>query len=430
MAPRAEAQRLVIAAGPHPDGITNQQDDLQQSHHQKGEGSADDVDLSNLLERSRPQSSSASHSTGASSLKDERGRRLSRGTFLAVDNEFVASQVGHLGKPTPSVQISAPEEQPRILPDDEEESRAPSRHSDFKSITTIDDFGFSVGLTQNNWSGPRRRASSNSLHPHYLGDGTQTPAYQPDDGDTPSTFIGLGEMFSPSLPARSATVEELGKDLDDESYLTYVNRQLRDEFEYSQHDAHGGLEFLPLGKLVLLLDEKKISHVLRRALSGTAEKINTLTSAIHSPNHQDSRRMILAVLILIDKVVCIEDLIHNDIRDIHLPLRLHKGKKRCSAVQIQKRSAIEVICLDKWKWSEMESFINMQYRVLAPFFDMPLDDLHFYKIDDVGIILPFLEWKKKTSGGYGTVWKVQIHSDHHNFANLDVSILKRTMAWF
>ncbi|KAK6079401.1 serine/threonine protein kinase [Seiridium cupressi] len=394
---------------------------VKQSYHQEGEDSTDDIYLPHPLEKLRPQSASASHSPRASSLKDDRGRRLSRGTFLAVDNEFSTEQVGHLGRPTPSVQVSAPGEDPRTPTDDNERSRAPSRHSDFKSITTIDDFGFSIGLNQISRSGPRKRASSDSLHPHYLVDGTRTPAFRPDDRDTQGTLNGLGAVFVSSPPEQSATAEELGQDLDDTEYLDHVDNQLRDAFEDSHHDAKMDQDFLPLDKLVSLLDKTRINQILHRAFPGEVEKIETMTLAIHSNVHQNSRRMILAVLILIGKVVCIEDFIQNDIRDIHLPLRLHKNKQQRNVVQVQKRSAPEVIYLDKWKWNDMENFTNTQYRVLAPFFDMPPDDLHFYKIDNGRIILPFLEWEKKISGGYGTVWKVKIHPAHHSFVDSDGS---------
>jgi hypothetical protein len=362
-----------------------------------------------------------------SKLADERGLRQSLGTILSANNEFHPDQIDQLGGTALQVRVSAPEEHHRTPIEDDERSRAPSRHSDFKSITTIDDFGFGIGLTQKSRSPSRHRASSESQHPHQFTDGTRIHEYEPDTRNTQDTLSEVGAVFHASSPVECGTPDEINQYLDDSNFLDREDESLRAAYEYSMHEHSNpeeAEEFLPLDKLLASFDETNIRRILRCAFPNQSDNIENMASALYNKNHSQSRRMILAVLVLIRKVVYIKDFIERDIRDIHLPLRCYKNKDKKSrnSVCFQKRNDPEVFRLPKkWSGSDLDSFIDTQYRVLSPFFDMPPDDVHFYKIEDSNIILPFLEWEKKTSGGYGTVWKVKIHPAHHNFVGDDVS---------
>ncbi|KAK4184881.1 hypothetical protein QBC35DRAFT_37967 [Podospora australis] len=81
-------------------------------------------------------------------------------------------------------------------------------------------------------------------------------------------------------------------------------------------------------------------------------------------------------------------------------------------------------CFRTWTKQQMEKFVYYQWAVLAPFFsrdpDKPRTIPHY--VIPRHVIIPFQEWELITcSTGFGDVYRVKIHEDHHDFSNLDVS---------
>ncbi|KAI2612267.1 kinase-like protein [Hypoxylon fragiforme] len=155
-------------------------------------------------------------------------------------------------------------------------------------------------------------------------------------------------------------------------------------------------DFFPLNEVLSLLQKPNIVLVLRKTFPGD----DTLIEKIYQERPEHSRRMILAILILINQVESIKLFIDNGIYDGNLPLYEIEGQPHTSPFK---------------KWVSYELFRVYQYKILVPFFNMPPNAVHFYKIEDSSIRLPFIEWHEYRNGGYGSVQKAKIHPAHHNY---------------
>lgn len=135
-------------------------------------------------------------------------------------------------------------------------------------------------------------------------------------------------------------------------------------------------------------------------------------------------RKIFAILLLINRPVTIKKFIDEGLCDADLPLEKRKGKKMSSSVALSPRGGSgEVRCVTKWKRQSLDSFVESQWQVLSPFLyrDEWGKILHYDFKEPV--ILPFTEYKSRSSGGHGEVFSAKIHPEHHNFPCAQVSPL-------
>jgi hypothetical protein len=81
-------------------------------------------------------------------------------------------------------------------------------------------------------------------------------------------------------------------------------------------------------------------------------------------------------------------------------------------------------CFRNWSQSKIRAFEEWQWVTVAPFFHRgSRKDVRHFPLQD-SIMLSFIEDSRRNKkanlqtvleGGYGRVFKVNIHSDHHNF---------------
>ncbi|KAK4033139.1 hypothetical protein C8A01DRAFT_19875, partial [Parachaetomium inaequale] len=139
----------------------------------------------------------------------------------------------------------------------------------------------------------------------------------------------------------------------------------------------------------------------------------------HLPTEKRFQK-IMAVLLLIERPSRIGSLMQEGICDADLPLVLvptvNKPFKRW-ALRRRKDRDTHLQCFANWRQRTMALFEQRQWAVLAPFFARDLRNPkkvpHYFLPDQV--IMPFRSWGKVGQGGFGEVYKTEIHPDHHDF---------------
>ena len=126
-------------------------------------------------------------------------------------------------------------------------------------------------------------------------------------------------------------------------------------------------------------------------------------------------RLIFAILLALHRPSKIWSFIENEVSDADLPLvKAVQGSRRFE-LRRQDDPSIPLKCFKRWTFDEIGSFAEQQWMFLAPSFSItphqPLDVEH---------ILPFNSWSPIQDGGYGEVYKAEIHSGHHSFGTTQV----------
>lgn len=139
-----------------------------------------------------------------------------------------------------------------------------------------------------------------------------------------------------------------------------------------------------------------------------------------------SYRTVFAILVLIEQIETIGEFLDEEIHDGDLPLRKVDlpGMPRAFGLRRKNESSPPLKCFDTWKRISIINFEEWQWTVLAPFFTRGRrNDVKKYFLPDQ-IILPFTKDSRRQNGvhevedfegGFGRVFKVEIHPDHHNF---------------
>src|SRR5207248_2968138 len=88
-------------------------------------------------------------------------------------------------------------------------------------------------------------------------------------------------------------------------------------------------------------------------------------------------------------------------------------------------------CFEDWTQSSINAFEEWQWTTVSPFFHKGArKDVQHFPLPD-SVMLPFTadsrrdkqsQFRTEIEGGYGRVFKVRIHPDHHNFDLPEVRI--------
>ncbi|KAK6836486.1 hypothetical protein PG987_006981 [Apiospora arundinis] len=153
-----------------------------------------------------------------------------------------------------------------------------------------------------------------------------------------------------------------------------------------------------------------------------------------------SFKPVFALLVMFNKTSEILDIIGEDVTDVDLPLvnivagnyGRHRIGRRSRVQKAHKSddSKIHLWCFSNWNRVESESFLRYQWMMLAPFFqESDYNDVQHYELHD-SHILPWIDSDGdqyfEHQGGFGTVFPVRIHPEHHNFG--DAEACKRGFA--
>lgn len=141
-----------------------------------------------------------------------------------------------------------------------------------------------------------------------------------------------------------------------------------------------------------------------------------------------SFKKIFVILVLIEKTSSIIRFLEEGVSDLDLPLeKVQKGNNGVLFdLRQSKNKDKELECFRNWTHFSITSFEEWQWTAISPFFHKGSrkDVAHFLLLPSVK--LPFTsdsrrgfgqgsEFLTDIEGGYGRVFKVDIHPDHHNF---------------
>ncbi|KAH6663157.1 kinase-like domain-containing protein [Halenospora varia] len=187
-------------------------------------------------------------------------------------------------------------------------------------------------------------------------------------------------------------------------------------------------KFLPNDALDRIVTKERVRNELRNHNLGPPAQLDTLADAIWEVTEprgkETTRRKIFAILGLIEQCEDIVDFIEGGLYDSDLPFILsdkgHEGRPQlCRKGKNGKHEPIKF--RNKWKIPVHESFENNQWQLLAPYFQLLTESdrkVRHYPLANQ-ITLPFIEDDEVKpgaghEGGFGDVWRVKIHSAHHN----------------
>lgn len=207
-------------------------------------------------------------------------------------------------------------------------------------------------------------------------------------------------------------------------------------------------EFIPQGQILKLVTQRSVERELsrwprrflqswRRPASVPIERQTTpgelsLTyskSENELSKHPRGRtyRKIFAILLLIGRSSKIWPFVEEGVCDADLPLVKVQWRDKCQDrwdLRCKRDSKAPLKCFKKWKRSRVAAFEEHQWDVLAPCFEKPDGDNVPHRELQPEEILPFTSWKKASEpGGFGQVYRVDIHPDHHSFDKIEVRTL-------
>jgi len=171
-------------------------------------------------------------------------------------------------------------------------------------------------------------------------------------------------------------------------------------------------------ELKLLFDSRRLPTLHERDLGHWTNLIyyNVGTGG----KKKTSRRLIFGTLVLLGRSEWIFDFIKAGLydKDLPLPCRQPVGPRAENSLNGESKPPHKHDFMQAWTWRQQKEFNDVQWQFLAPYFDMKGEVPFLWLRDETP--LPFLVNMKNTKmeiveGGFGHVFKVQIHHAHHNY---------------
>ncbi|KAK4104406.1 kinase-like protein [Parathielavia hyrcaniae] len=260
----------------------------------------------------------------------------------------------------------------------------------------------------------------------------------------PSVITDLGE----TLRQARTNSDPSPADLDPSPLVSHLNRVI------SGSNPHRP-GFLPRGQLQRLVNKDSVRKELVKCDASLLSRLQALGQTSHEPpeklalkicpignpswpayrdsyvaqQHQASRekrfQKIMAILLLIERPSRIRKFVKEGVCDADLPLvwsEATANTKPFKRWELRRRKDPDthLHCFDTWRQVTLRKFEERQWAVLAPFFARDLRNpkkVPHYLIRDHQVIMPFLSWKRLGQGGFSSVYKAEIHPDHHDFAH-------------
>lgn len=180
--------------------------------------------------------------------------------------------------------------------------------------------------------------------------------------------------------------------------------------------------FFPNSIFTMLINEEVVGQELRRwhefRRLGSAN-LDRLAQTICGDR---SFKKIFALLVIVNKLVHIEAFITDDVTDNDLPLcKVFRPGSNLFGLGRKRDTHDALRCFESWGHSTIRSFEEWQWTVLAPIFKKGQRKDVKHVVLSHKHPLPFTKDSRLDSdggisqGGHSTVFKVEIHPDHHNF---------------
>lgn len=216
--------------------------------------------------------------------------------------------------------------------------------------------------------------------------------------------------------------------------------------------SHQKNSFLPQGQLLKFVTQSSVEIELsrwkhiphrsfrtRRVPSGVqVEEQISLAGATPARSQSDNvlpqdwgktYRKIFAILLFVNRPSSIWSFVEESICDADLPLikvSRTEGPQHLFDLRRRHDPELPLHCFKQWKDRAIAKFEERQWIVLAPSFEKSDGKVTPHRKFAAEEILPFLSWKATPEeGGFGQVYKVDIHPDHHAFKKTEVRSLKQ-----
>ena len=168
------------------------------------------------------------------------------------------------------------------------------------------------------------------------------------------------------------------------------------------------------------------------------------TSSRRQREPQQRFRQVFAILVKIDKVMCIEQFLDPKlgINDSDLPLERVRKEEGTQKPDLRRLNQKEkpIPCFARWRSFYINSFYDCQWKLLLPFFSKSERGRVRFQQFHKRIILPFtsntpldtnsipsVATTRNGKGGFGEVRKVKIHRFHHNFQEANPLVSSKQM---
>jgi serine/threonine protein kinase len=241
-----------------------------------------------------------------------------------------------------------------------------------------------------------------------------------------------------SVQGKLATQGQVNTLLDVQGGVEYpfpheLNCQLFAALQQTRDTREKG--FLPKAQLGGLVNPDSVFRELSKSLSQTLGKPHIKKCADNVCIEKEvildsgekkikSFRKIFALLVLVEKSSSIGLFLDEDVSDLDLPLATIKIG---GLIELRRKNAsggpssVPLNCFSQWSPVRKKDFEEYQWTMLAPFFTQgEYNDVKHYVLKDQHI-LPFVltdgqeDDNDEHHGGFGKVFMVHIHADHHNF---------------
>lgn len=146
----------------------------------------------------------------------------------------------------------------------------------------------------------------------------------------------------------------------------------------------------------------------------------------HRPPKIKSFKKIFVILVLIEKIPSVSKFLDEDVNDLDLPLAKASKTGNGARFDLRRSRALDqsLECFEGWNQTHVTYFEVWQWSTVAPFFHKGTrkEVQHFFLQNSV--MLPFktdsrrddnMDTRTEIEGGFGCVFKVELHPDHHNF---------------
>lgn len=180
--------------------------------------------------------------------------------------------------------------------------------------------------------------------------------------------------------------------------------------------------FFPNSTFTTLINGEVVGQELRRWREFRQLGSSNLQRLTQRICGNRSFKKMFALLVLVNKLLHIEAFITDDVTDDDLPLcKVYRPNSYLFGLGRKGKPHDALSCFGSWGHSSIRSFEEWQWTVLAPIFQKGQRRDVKHVVLSHKHPLPFTKDSRLDSdnaisqGGHSTVFKVEIHPDHHNF---------------
>ena len=229
----------------------------------------------------------------------------------------------------------------------------------------------------------------------------------------PTTYDGSADPLANQLAAAICNIPQWTSGFVPRRQLRQIMDDVSVEREMNRIEASFRRHITLCNCISLFRRRLTSNEEISRTICGTSSRTSTLIGKLE-PRSRSFRR-IFATLLFIQRPSNIRKFIEEGVCDADLPLMTVMRGRDIISLYSKSNPNKALKCVHGWRSSTLSKFERSQWKVLAPFFSRGEgNQVENYILDEM-TILPFKRRERVHRGGQGTVYKVEIHPEHHNF---------------